>query len=329
MPSSAGQHEQRERGDAERTGQHGDARQAGHPRPGLDRRVGLVAAHPLPRRTGDLGPGRPRRADGRAAAGRARRRVGTGGRRWRGGAAAGPGRGPRGRRRRRSRPRPRPMRSRPRSAWRVADRRPAGRRRSPQDRGPRPTCSPAARTRLGCDPAARLVLAGTGRPGRRRRPVARRVAPDRRVLGRSGRWRVRTDVVGRVVIPGGSGPDRRGPGDRSGPGRRVLAGSSGVGPRLGRLAPRPVLERRADGERARQAVRLLVRERARRRRRFGEAAMAVVGTRRRANRGRPRTRRMDRPGHRPCWAALAQSSPAMIPGQPAVNARTRNSASSP
>ncbi len=50
--------------------------------------------------------------------------------------------------------------------------------------------------------------------------------------------------------------------------------------RLGRLAPRPILERRADGKRARQAVRLLVSERARCRRRFGEAAMAVVGTRR-------------------------------------------------
>ena len=44
-----------------------------------------------------------------------------------------------------------------------------------------------------------------------------------------------------------------------------------------RLAPRPVLERRADRERRREAVRLLVREGARRRTRLGEAAVAVVG----------------------------------------------------
>jgi hypothetical protein len=55
-----------------------------------------------------------------------------------------------------------------------------------------------------------------------------------------------------------------------------LAGAAGVG----RLASRPVLERRADGEGARQAVGLLVRDGAWRRWRLGEAAMAVVGARR-------------------------------------------------
>ena len=42
------------------------------------------------------------------------------------------------------------------------------------------------------------------------------------------------------------------------------------------LAPSPVLERRADRERRREAVRLLVRERARGRHGLGEAAVAVV-----------------------------------------------------
>ena len=52
--------------------------------------------------------------------------------------------------------------------------------------------------------------------------------------------------------------------------RGAAAGSSG-------LAPGPVLERRADRERARQAVRLLVGERARRRAGVGVAAVAMIG----------------------------------------------------
>src|SRR6185295_3696130 len=57
---------------------------------------------------------------------------------------------------------------------------------------------------------------------------------------------------------------------------RSLADATSVG----RLAPRPVLERRADRERAGQAVGFLVRDRTRRRWRLGEAAMAMVGARR-------------------------------------------------
>ena len=59
-------------------------------------------------------------------------------------------------------------------------------------------------------------------------------------------------------------------------GRRSLAFAAGVR----RLAPRPVLEGRADGEGTRQAVRLLVRDGTRRGQRFGEAAVAVVRARR-------------------------------------------------
>ena len=74
-------------------------------------------------------------------------------------------------------------------------------------------------------------------------------------------------------------------GSRSRGGSAWLTGGSsidgGVGLGLrgaggGRLAARPVLEGRADGERRREAVRLLVREGARRRSRLGEAAMAVI-----------------------------------------------------
>ena len=56
-------------------------------------------------------------------------------------------------------------------------------------------------------------------------------------------------------------------------GRGIVSAS-----RVCRLATRPVLERRTDRERARQAVRLLVRQGARNRCRFGKAPMAVVGT---------------------------------------------------
>jgi hypothetical protein len=48
---------------------------------------------------------------------------------------------------------------------------------------------------------------------------------------------------------------------------------------VGRLAAGPVLECRADRERRGQAVRLLVGQRAWRRPRLGEAAMAVIGNR--------------------------------------------------
>ena len=60
-------------------------------------------------------------------------------------------------------------------------------------------------------------------------------------------------------------------------GRGRVGGLDGLAPRPRGLAPCPVLERRADGERRREAVRLLVRQGARSRVRLGIAAMTVVG----------------------------------------------------
>ena len=127
---------------------------------------------------------------------------------------------------------------------------------------------------------------GPGRPRRRGRPVARRVAARRSSIGALLR---RLASTGRRVLVGRRSrarlvrPSRR----RSQRHRRHrrrpptgLAGRRRVGrparPGVRRLAPRPLLERRADGERAREAVRLLVRQRARSRFGLGVAAMAVV-----------------------------------------------------
>jgi len=229
--------------------------------------------------------------------------------------AAEPGRDPRGRRRRRSRPRPRPMRSRPRSGWRVADRRPAGRPRSPPARGPRPTCSPAARTRRGpirppgsCSPHRSPT--GAARPNR----AAGCAGPadpraERPVAGRNGRRRpdrpptrsrLRPPRPLRSLRPPPLRPHWIEP-------RRPSPGPPRAAPNPGRSGRRETRSTGSTppGERARAAPAAIPRSS------DGDGRDSAS-----ANRDRHRTRRTGRPGHRPCWAALAQSSPAMIPAQP-------------
>ena len=117
---------------------------------------------------------------------------------------------------------------------------------------------------------------GAGRPrscGRaagpwwRRRPVPRGIASgalfDRRVVGSLPPADVLVAGLRRIVGVHGR---RRG---------RLRRGRARSSP--SRLTLRPFLEDRADGERARQAVRLLVGQGARSRRRVGEAAVSVVG----------------------------------------------------
>ena len=185
-------------------------------------------------------------------------------------------------------------------------RRSASCRRGPGPRAARPrglVARPASRVAAATGPAA-----GPGSSARRRRrPVARRVA-SRSLLDRS------SPSSSATAPDHSSHPAQR----RRRPFRRrvrcttaAARPSAGRGrrptARLGRLAARPVLERRADRERAREAVRLLVGERARGRVGLGEAAMAVVRAVRpfvavvlerdeRAGRDRPR------------WAALDRSS---------------------
>ncbi len=146
-----------------------------------------------------------------------------------------------------------------------------------------------------CAPRAWAGGAGTaGRPGRRCGPVTRRIAPDRGLLDRRRRvaaaGRSRNGVtVGLVcgrrvalvrlvvaVLPVVARWCRVRAGARGGRDR----GSLPFATRMGGLAPRPVLEGRADRERTRQAVRLLVRSGARRRERLGEAAVSMVRARR-------------------------------------------------
>ncbi len=127
-----------------------------------------------------------------------------------------------------------------------------------------------------------------GRPWRWRRPIARWIASDGRFVAR-GVDRVVARIVNRVVARverplfvelGGQravvGPvDGLVDGDRD---RRCLgrqAGTAGVS----RLAFRPILERGADREGAGQAIRLLMRDGPRRRRRLGETSMSMVGAR--------------------------------------------------
>ena len=144
---------------------------------------------------------------------------------------------------------------------------------------------------------------GTGRAGRprwRRRPVTRRIAArlrDRRPGPRSPRPAdAGAPTHSSAAPPAGSRRHR--------PERHPRL----AGPCLGGLATSPVLEHRADRERAREAVGLLVRRGAGGRRVLGEAAVAVVGSVGSGRRGRPRRRRTDRPGTRRRWAARARSS---------------------
>ena len=103
------------------------------------------------------------------------------------------------------------------------------------------------------------------RPRWRRRPVSRRVARDRRIL------RVALSrLIGRVVHGWSDAGRRR----HRGRGRlRTLPDTTS----MRGLTTRPILEGGADGERAGETVRLLMRDGARGGRRFRETPMSVVG----------------------------------------------------
>ena len=146
---------------------------------------------------------------------------------------------------------------------------PLGLPRSPGNQVPR---EPPGRPPAAPAPAARPLpprsarrpgqasARGPGRPGWRRRPVARRVAArpllDRPLVARGARGRRR-----RRPSPGHRARRRARSGLR--PWRPPASRRGAARPGVRRLPPRPLLERRADRERAREAVRLLVRERAR------------------------------------------------------------------
>ena len=290
--------------------QHGDPRQAGHRTgPGLDRRVGLVA-RPFPRRAAVRARSAASTRSRLVRPGRARPRT-TVGRRLRPGARpGGPRRGRRARRgflarsagRRVPRVTLRRVAPRRRRGWPAARRclrrppagRPRCRRAAPSARSHdggcvRPGSSAAAAARVGRrSPRHRRAPAPchpAGRPRRRRGPVPRRIAP-RSVFERGSSARPRSSgsspaarrLRSRSVVRlrRRSAASRRPPAAN----RRGLAGAGSPSgpPGVRGLAPRPFLERRADRERAREAVRLLVRQRARCRLGLREAAMAVVGT---------------------------------------------------
>ena len=107
----------------------------------------------------------------------------------------------------------------------------------------------------------------TGGPRWRRGPIPRRVSPDGRI-GRIARRRRRVIVVRVIGAVGGR--------DRA----RCRLCRDSCAARVRGLAPGPVLEGRADRERARQAVRLLVSDGSRCRRRLGETPVAMVRARR-------------------------------------------------
>ena len=184
-----------------------------------------------------------------------------------------------------------------------------------------PAPAPAAPARRSRRPGSRSGRARSGTrprsggPRRRRRPVPRRV-PPRRHIARGRRraprgWSAAVPAIGgwfgrrpRCVLAVGRPCGLRvvtmvvGLRDRDG-GPRRRDRRSDAAPSSGRLAPSPFLEGRADRERAREAVRLLVGERARRRigPRRSSGGGGPVG--RRARPGRLRRRRRGRPGIRP------------------------------
>ena len=165
---------------------------------------------------------------------------------------------------------------------------PLGLRETPGTRGRR-SRPPRRRLRLP-RPARRAARGSRAAAARARSPTA--AAPPSRAAGcgaaapRSGRSSsrgaprivasssaVRARRSGCAAVRATAAPHRDRRRDR-GTGRRRRRGPTGPGVRG--LATRPLLERRADGERAREAVRLLVRQRARGRLGLGIAAMAVV-----------------------------------------------------
>ncbi len=188
---------------------------------------------------------------------------------------------------------------------------PPARRSAGLPASPWPSTVRAARNSLatsgGADvPVARRGGSGSGRPWRRRRPVARRVAANGLIgvtgLRRLLEWRRRLGP--RIARGRGTGHDARQPsGRRSAPSRVVRRLRARVPPRVGPNPGRPgrpgtrSTGSRPPGERAR-AARVATRR-------------SIDGGGRGSStdrRDRPRTRRTDKPGHRPCWAALAQSS---------------------
>ena len=120
------------------------------------------------------------------------------------------------------------------------------------------------RSPSGRRPASSGRRSGSGSEAAAARPASRRRSTHRRLR-----------VVRRPVIAQRPMPRRQPAPAAAHPGRR--ARSARLAARSSRLAPGPVLERRADREGAREAVRLLVGEGARRRARLGVAAVAMVG----------------------------------------------------
>ena len=155
-------------------------------------------------------------------------------------------------------------RARTHEAWRAS---------STGSRGPART-SQASPTGPAHGAGGARHASGSRRPRRWRSPVTRRVAPrsflDRTLVVAAfprivlGVGRAVAGRIGRIGI----GSRHRGTGRCRG--RRPTRA------RVRRLATGPLLERRADGERTREAVRLLVRQRAWSGVRLGIAAMAVI-----------------------------------------------------
>ena len=280
----------------------GQPRDAGQPGPGLDGRVRLVALRLLPRRAVVVRRGLgSRRAHGRTAARRGRRRVVARRRAI--------DRASRRRAARRGFGDEAGQLIRGRRGWVRPHRLAAGKPVGGAAGQPRPggrgrATGQELRSRgiaFGGRPAIRPGPRAAAGPRRRRGPVTRRIAPDQG-FGVGSRLRplvgvsvvvdlrgvdVRRVVLARVVElepevvllgadlgrwPRGRlrGDARRG---RGCPARAADARAAG----LRGFAPRPVLERRADREGARQAVRLLVGEGARRGLRLRVAAVPMIG----------------------------------------------------
>ena len=237
--------------------------------------------------------------------------------RWRGlrRMPTGPGRDPparravrprRRQRRRRHRPRPRPRRPMAHHSTEAVARRPVDPRRCRPGPGPprngrrgtpirsaRPPRAPRSHLRRRRHPSPRP-------PPRRRRPTA--VARPNPVAGFAGP--ADPPGPGEAAAPPRTGhPPSRRPGPRSAPSRRRLLRRVRVPPPDG---PSPGTSgrqgTRSTGSTPPGARRPAVR--AATRRSIGGDGPGSSNV----HRGRRRTRRTDRPGHRPCWAALAQSS---------------------
>ena len=270
-------------------GRPGKPGQAG---PRLDLRVGLVAAHPFPGGSGDRVAAR---AGGHRLAHRwpARRRIAVGTWRRRRGSSldqagqvivgrarrgSGARRGPR-RRHRGFGAAGQPIGGAPRQALALdgSDRQQggrifgAGRRSSAQDPRHRSPMAAAPPNRAaGCGAPVDRPLRGAAARRRRCRPCHRSAQAMARRSGRSPVARRRR----------GCGPPRASPSPGTS-GRRGTRWTGSRPPGARRRAAPVATRRSSDGD--------------------GRGSSNV-------RRGRRQRRRMDRPGHRPCWAALAQSS---------------------